>query len=174
MSWAISTSGSPSPAGAGLATGPTARECAERACADAERALEGKTADLVLVFFSPHFVEHAADIADVARSTFFPRTLVGASAGAQVQFLPATGEHEILEADHVVRMFCGAGVILPGTDKVLIAGGNGSGAPGQVLGGFTVACGSGAVEITRAQRAGKKAAEAADILRGLSLPDHIS
>ena len=38
------------------------------------------------------------------------------------------GEHEILEAAHVVRMFCGAGVIIPGTDQVLIAGGNGSGA----------------------------------------------
>ncbi|WP_424972021.1 methionyl-tRNA formyltransferase [Dinoroseobacter sp. S76] len=50
----------------------------------------------------------------------------------------------------------------------------GAGTPGQVLGGFTVACGSGAVEITRAQRAGKKAAEAAVILRGLSLPDHLS
>lgn len=41
---------------------------------------------------------------------------------------PATGEHEIMEAAHVVRMFCGAGVIIPGTDQVLIAGGNGSGA----------------------------------------------
>ncbi|MEM9732031.1 MAG: galactose oxidase-like domain-containing protein [Pseudomonadota bacterium] len=45
-------------------------------------------------------------------------------------FDPATQTHEILEADHIVRMFCGAGVIIPGTDKVLIAGGNGSGAPG--------------------------------------------
>ena len=41
---------------------------------------------------------------------------------------PSTGEHEILEAAHVVRMFCGAGVIIPGTDQVLIGGGNGSGA----------------------------------------------
>ena len=48
-------------------------------------------------------------------------------------FDPATGEHEILEADHVVRMFCGAGVVLPGTDKVLIAGGNGTGAAGGQL-----------------------------------------
>ncbi len=45
-------------------------------------------------------------------------------------FDPVTGTHEILEADHVVKMFCGAGVVLPGTDKVLIAGGNGTGAPG--------------------------------------------
>ena len=45
-------------------------------------------------------------------------------------FDPATGEHEILSASHAVRMFCGAGVVLPGTDKVLIAGGNGTGAAG--------------------------------------------
>ncbi|WP_424967006.1 methionyl-tRNA formyltransferase [Dinoroseobacter sp. S375] len=51
---------------------------------------------------------------------------------------------------------------------------SGTGTPGQVLEGFTVACGSGAVEITRAQRAGKKASEAADILRGLSLPEQLS
>ncbi|MDD9717313.1 methionyl-tRNA formyltransferase [Dinoroseobacter sp. PD6] len=46
----------------------------------------------------------------------------------------------------------------------------GSGAAGQVLEGFTVACGAGAVEITRAQRAGRKAADAAEILRGMTLP----
>lgn len=47
---------------------------------------------------------------------------------------PETGEHEILEASHIVRMFCGAGVIIPGTDQVLIGGGNGSGAAnGQVF-----------------------------------------
>ncbi|MBO6815806.1 MAG: DUF1929 domain-containing protein [Rhizobiaceae bacterium] len=45
-------------------------------------------------------------------------------------FDPETGQHEILSAAHAIRMFCGAGVIIPGTDKVLIAGGNGSGAPG--------------------------------------------
>lgn len=48
-------------------------------------------------------------------------------------FDPATGEHEILSASHVVRMFCGAGVIIPGTDKVLISGGNGSGDRGGQL-----------------------------------------
>ncbi|MGB3278612.1 MAG: methionyl-tRNA formyltransferase [Pseudorhodobacter sp.] len=50
----------------------------------------------------------------------------------------------------------------------------GSGAPGQVLGGFTLACGSGAVEILEAQRAGKRPAEAAEILRGMTLPDRLS
>ncbi len=45
----------------------------------------------------------------------------------------------------------------------------GAGAPGQVLGGFTVACGSGAVEITCVQREGRRAMPAAEALRGLDL-----
>jgi len=46
----------------------------------------------------------------------------------------------------------------------------GRGAPGQVLHGFTVACGDGAVEVTEAQREGKRPATARDILNGLQLP----
>lgn len=72
--------------------------------------------------------------------------------------------------------FPGAWCEIAGERVKLLASrlGSGTGTPGQVLEGFTVACGSGAVEITRAQRAGKKAAEAADILRGLSLPEQLS
>ena len=51
---------------------------------------------------------------------------------------------------------------------------NQSGKPGQVLHGFTVACGSGAVEITAAQRAGKRVMDAEEFLRGLPLPDHLT
>ena len=47
----------------------------------------------------------------------------------------------------------------------------GAGAAGQVLGGFTIACGDGAVEILAAQREGKKAQSGADFLRGVSLPE---
>ena len=50
----------------------------------------------------------------------------------------------------------------------------GSGAPGQVLHGFTVACGSGAVEVTMAQREGKRPALSADLLRGFSLPEALA
>ena len=46
-----------------------------------------------------------------------------------------------------------------------------AGAPGRVLGGFTVACGEGAVEITEAQREGKRPMPASDVLRGLILPE---
>lgn len=47
----------------------------------------------------------------------------------------------------------------------------GQGTPGQVLTGFTVACGTGAVEVTEAQRSGKRPAPVADMLRGFNLPD---
>jgi methionyl-tRNA formyltransferase len=46
----------------------------------------------------------------------------------------------------------------------------GKGAPGQVLHGFTVACGEGAVEITEAQREGKRPMPTSEVLRGLILP----
>jgi methionyl-tRNA formyltransferase len=46
----------------------------------------------------------------------------------------------------------------------------GTGFPGQVLGGFTVACGEAAVEVLEAQREGKRPMPAAEVLRGLNLP----
>ncbi|MEL6839910.1 MAG: methionyl-tRNA formyltransferase [Pseudomonadota bacterium] len=50
----------------------------------------------------------------------------------------------------------------------------GAGTPGQVLGGFKIACGEGAVEVTRAQRQGKTAMAAAEVLKGLDLGDRLS
>ena len=50
---------------------------------------------------------------------------------------------------------------------------DGQGAPGQVLGGMTIACGSGAVRITEAQREGKRPARAQDLLHGFTLPDRL-
>jgi methionyl-tRNA formyltransferase len=42
-----------------------------------------------------------------------------------------------------------------------------------VLHGFTVACGTGAVEVIEAQREGKRPMPVAEILRGLILPDRL-
>jgi len=44
--------------------------------------------------------------------------------------------------------------------------GSGSGAPGTVLDGLTIACGNGAVRLTQVQREGKGAMDAATFLRG--------
>jgi methionyl-tRNA formyltransferase len=46
----------------------------------------------------------------------------------------------------------------------------GAGQAGTVLDGLTIACGSGAVEVTRAQREGKSAQDADVFLRGMPLP----
>ncbi|EBA13524.1 methionyl-tRNA formyltransferase [Roseobacter sp. CCS2] len=46
---------------------------------------------------------------------------------------------------------------------------DGAGPPGRVMSGFTIACGRGAVEVTQAQRAGKKAMSADEVLKGLAL-----
>jgi methionyl-tRNA formyltransferase len=48
-----------------------------------------------------------------------------------------------------------------------------AGVSGTVLDGFTIACGDGAVEITEAQREGKRPMPAAEVLRGLILPDRL-
>lgn len=50
----------------------------------------------------------------------------------------------------------------------------GQGAPGEILHGLTIACGSGAVEITLAQREGKRPMTPADFLNGARLPDRLT
>jgi len=50
---------------------------------------------------------------------------------------------------------------------------SGQGEPGTVLDGFTIACGTGAVEVLEAQREGKRAMPAAEVLRGLLLPPQL-
>ncbi|MEJ2022411.1 MAG: methionyl-tRNA formyltransferase [Maritimibacter sp.] len=49
----------------------------------------------------------------------------------------------------------------------------GNGTPGEVLAPLTVACGSGAVEITKAHRPGKRAMEAGEFLRGFDMPARV-
>ena len=50
----------------------------------------------------------------------------------------------------------------------------GEGAAGQVLHGLTIACGSGAVEVTVAQREGKRPVSATELVRGFTLPAVLS
>ncbi len=49
----------------------------------------------------------------------------------------------------------------------------GSGAAGQVLEGFQIACGQGAVEILTAQRQGKRPMQTQELLKGFQLPDRL-
>jgi len=80
-----------------------------------------------------------------------------------------------VEVDRLIRglsPFPGAWVEVNGERVKLLRSrlAEGQGAPGQVLHGFTLACGEGAVEITEAQREGKRPMPAAEVLRGLNLP----
>ena len=51
---------------------------------------------------------------------------------------------------------------------------DGEGPPGTHLGDFRIACGTGAVQVTWAQRQGKRPMPAVEVLRGLTLPDRLS
>ena len=84
-----------------------------------------------------------------------------------------------VEVDRLIRglsPFPGAWFDVSG-ERVKLLGSqvvDGSGKPGQVLRGFTIACGSGAVEVTKAQRSGKKAMVALEVLKGLDLGDIVT
>ena len=83
------------------------------------------------------------------------------------------------DVDRLIRglsPFPGAKCEIGGEQVKLLASrlADGAGEPGQVLDGLTIACGTGAVEILRAQRPGKRAMEVEDFLRGFDLPDRIS
>lgn len=80
-----------------------------------------------------------------------------------------------VEVDRLIRglsPFPGAWVEVNGERVKLLRSrlAEGHGAPGQVLGGFTVACGTGAVEVLEAQREGKRSMAASEVLKGLNLP----
>ena len=81
-----------------------------------------------------------------------------------------------VEVDRLIRglsPFPGAWTLVNGERVKLLRSrlAEGQGRPGQVLGGFTVACGTGAVEVLEAQREGKRPMPATEVLRGLILPE---
>lgn len=83
-----------------------------------------------------------------------------------------------LEVDRLIRGLSphpGAWCEVAGERVKLLASrlAEGQGAPGEVLGGLRIACGSGAVEVTLAQREGKRAMAPEDFLRGFALPDRL-
>jgi methionyl-tRNA formyltransferase len=83
-----------------------------------------------------------------------------------------------VEVDRLIRglsPFPGAWIKVNGERVKLLRSrlADGRGQAGEVLGGFTIACGAGAVEITEAQREGKRPMAAAEVLRGLVLPKRL-
>ena len=82
------------------------------------------------------------------------------------------------EVDRLIRglsPFPGAWVDVAGERVKLLRSrlAEGRGEPGQVLHGFTIACGDGAVEVLEAQREGKRPMPAGEVLRGLALPERL-
>lgn len=84
-------------------------------------------------------------------------------------------------ADQVCRLINGISPF-PGAwclaqeDRIKLLGARvatGSAPPGTVLNDFTIACGTGAIEIKRAQRAGKASQDAKTFLLGYALPDRL-
>ncbi|SEW38352.1 methionyl-tRNA formyltransferase [Cognatiyoonia koreensis] len=82
------------------------------------------------------------------------------------------------EVDRLIRglsPFPGAWCMV-GDERIKLLGSrlaNGDGKAGDILHGFSIACGKGAIEITRAQRAGKKPMSADAFLKGLDLGDRL-
>lgn len=79
------------------------------------------------------------------------------------------------EVDRLIRglsPFPGAWCLMAGERVKLLRSRrvSGAGVPGQVLGGLTIACGDGAVEVTLAQREGRKPMAPEDFLRGFTPP----
>ncbi len=82
------------------------------------------------------------------------------------------------EVDRLIRglsPFPGAWVEVGGERVKLLRSrlAEGQGEPGQVLHGFAIACGTGAVEVLEAQREGKRPMPAGEVLRGLTLPERL-
>ena len=83
-----------------------------------------------------------------------------------------------VEVDRLIRglsPFPGAWCEIDGARVKLLASRvvSGQAVPGTVLEGFAVACGDGAVEVTRAQRAGKQAQDVAAFLAGFEMPKRL-
>ncbi|MGB3177599.1 MAG: methionyl-tRNA formyltransferase [Albidovulum sp.] len=83
------------------------------------------------------------------------------------------------EVDRLIRglsPFPGAWIEIEGERVKLLRSrmAEGAGAPGQILADFKIACGSGAIEVVEAQREGKRPMPAAEILKGMRLPDHLA
>jgi methionyl-tRNA formyltransferase len=84
-----------------------------------------------------------------------------------------------IEVDRQIRglsPFPGAWCMIGGERVKLLRStlATGAGTPGQVLDGLTIACGTGAITITLAQREGKKPMTPDDFLRGFALPSHLA
>ncbi|MTE00997.1 methionyl-tRNA formyltransferase [Paracoccus sp. YIM 132242] len=155
---------------AGLDTGPVLVEArtpigAEETTADLHDRLSVMGAGLIV------------DVLDRLPLPAVPQAEVGVTYAAKIDKAEARVDwsQPAIEVDRLIRglsPFPGAWCEIAGERVKLLRSRvvAGQGAPGQVLGGFTVACGDGAVEVLEAQRSGKKPMATEELLRGWGLP----
>lgn len=155
---------------AGLDTGPVLAEArapigAEETTADLHDRLARMGADLIV------------DVLDRLPLPAVPQPGEGVTYAAKIDKAEARVDwtRPAAEVDRLIRglsPFPGAWC-MAGAERLKLLRSRlaeGQGAPGEVLGGLTIACGEGAVEITEVQREGKRPMPAAEALRGMSLP----
>ncbi|MCV2867900.1 methionyl-tRNA formyltransferase [Defluviimonas sp. WL0002] len=159
---------------AGLDTGPVLIEArtkigAEETTADLHDRLSAMGADLIV---------EALDRLDTLVPT--PQDAVGVTYAAKIDKAEARVDwsRPAVEVDRQIRAlspFPGAWTEIAGERIKLLRSrlAKGSGVPGQVLGGLTIACSDGAVEITQAQREGRRPMGTDELLRGLTLPERL-
>ena len=160
---------------AGLDTGPVLlREVtgigAEETTADLHDRLSATGARLIV-----EALERLPDLAPV------PQPVEGVTYAAKIDKAEARIDwtRPAVEVDRLIRglsPFPGAWT-LAGEERVKLLRSRlaeGSGTPGQVLHGMVVACGTGAVDITQAQREGRRAVGPDEFLRGFALPAVLS
>ena len=159
---------------AGLDTGPVLlREAtpigAEETTADLHDRLSDMGARLIL--------EALARLPELAPE---PQPVAGVTYAAKIDKAEARIDwtRPAVEVDRQIRglsPFPGAWCDMAGERVKLLRSrvAQGHGPPGQVLGGLRLACGTGAVEITLAQREGKRPMTAEEFLRGFALPERV-
>ncbi len=155
---------------AGLDTGPVLAEArtkigVEETTADLHDRLSVMGADLI------------ADVLDRLPLPARPQAAEGATYAAKIDKAEARIDwtRPAAEVDRLIRglsPFPGAWCEIAGERVKLLRSRviEGRGAPGEVLSGFTIACGEEAIEITEGQRSGKRPMAAGELLRGWALP----
>ncbi|WP_103172181.1 methionyl-tRNA formyltransferase [Paracoccus sp. SY] len=163
---------------AGLDTGPVLAEArtvigAEETTADLHDRLAAMGADLVV------------DVLDRLPLPAVPQAAEGVTYAAKIDKAEARVDwtRPAAEVDRLIRglsPFPGAWCEIAGERVKLLRSRvvAGQGAPGEVLEGFTIACGTGtdelgAVEVLEAQRSGKRPMSARELLRGWELPTRL-
>lgn len=156
---------------AGLDTGPV---LLSRSTPIGPADTTGDLHDRLSVLGAKMIVEALADLDDITPT---PQPDVGVTYADKIE----KGEARIdwsAPADRVARHinglspFPGAWTDVDGERLKLLRArpSSGLGEHGEHLGGFRIACGTGAIEVMEAQRQGKRPMSAAELLRGLTLP----